>query len=563
MIRLATAFHCCGAWRRPVARANGRVSAGLSRGCLSGGIARGARVGSTLHDGCRRDGHRARRDLSWRRRLAGGPPCATGDPRRRGHAWGVSLLFRRPRQADGGRSPAARPPPLHNRTVAAAATLQARAGIGTAAPPPGRAGAGRRLERHARHAPEFRFDSEAYTFEVDAQVERDDGSPVPFSFLWQGRFGEESAASAPFVGSQEANIVYRDGTSFERLSVSSIETPNDVPATTYVGVEDRYFLAMFMLSNARPPAVSVVGVDLGDDELEPTGRVEVPYVGDPVRLYVGPQQRESLAAVDEALSPVLDYGFFEVLSRPMMFFLVLIHGYVGNWGWSIVVFTFFLNIAFFPLRLKQQLSMQKMQKIQPQMRTLQDKYKKMKAADPRRPEVQAEMMGLYKKNGVNPLGSCFPMLLQMPFLIAIFWALQVSVELRQAPWMLWIQDLSAADPYYVLPILFGASMFAQQKMMPTAMDPMQARIMMFMPIMLTVMFIGSQSGLMLYWLTSTLFGVGQQYLIKKHWAPADKPKRARAPQPTEDRPVIETQVVSASEDSDSSESKRRKRRRKR
>jgi len=245
----------------------------------------------------------------------------------------------------------------------------------------------------------------------------------------------------------------------------------------------------------------------------------------------------------------------------MMFGLVAIHGVVGNYGWSIIVLTIFINFVFFPLRLKQQLSMQKMQKIQPKMRTLQDKYKKLKPNDPRRPEVQAEMMGLYKKHGVNPLGSCFPLLLQMPFLIAIFWALQVAVELRQAPWMLWIQDLSAADPYYVLPLLFGTAMFTQQKMTPTAMDPMQARIMMLMPVMMTVLFITYPSGLMVYWVTSTIFGIGQQLLIKKYW-PSDAPKRAPAPVPVEEKPVIEAELVGAEDEDDSSDAKRRKRRRK-
>ena len=410
---------------------------------------------------------------------------------------------------------------------------------------------------------EIRFDAELYTFQVDAQVERD-GSPVPFSFLWQGQFGEQGAGSSvPFSGSQESNIVYRDGPSFERLSVSDIDAPNQVPATAYLGVEDRYFLAMFMLPEARPPTVGTVELDFGEDELQATARIEVPHAGGPIALYVGPQQREHLARVDDALATVIDYGFFEILSRPMMFFLFMIHGYVGNYGWSIVVFTFFLNLIFFPLRQKQQLSMQKMQKIQPQMRTLQDKIKKLKGNDPRKQELQAEMMGLYKKHGVNPLGSCFPMLLQMPFLIAIFWALQVSVELRQAPWM-WIQDLAAPEPSLikVLPILFGVSMFVQQKMMPTSADPMQARIMMIMPPMLTVMFYRYPGGLMLYWLTSNLFGVGQQYLIRKYWAPADKPKRVPPPAPSEAKPVIEAEVVPDSKESDSPESKRRKRRRK-
>ena len=404
----------------------------------------------------------------------------------------------------------------------------------------------------------FRVAPDSYRLEVEAEVRRD-GDAVPFSLLWQGSFGEDYSSGVPLAGASGSSIVYRDGLSFERLAVGSIEDPNEVPATMYAGVADRYFVAMFLLSDARPPRVSQVSVDIGDGESLATPRLEVPYTGGPVGLYVGPQQEQRLTEVDPALADVIDYGFFGVLSRPMMFGLALIHdSIIDNWGWSIIVLTIFINFVFFPLRLKQQLSMQKMQKIQPQMRTLQDKYKKLKANDPRRPEVQAEMMGLYKKHGVNPLGGCLPLLLQMPFLIAMFGLLQVAIELRQAPWVFWIQDLAAADPYYVLPVMFGLSMFAQQKTMPTVMDPMQARIMMIMPVMLTVMFFGSPSGLMLYWLTSTLFGVGQQFLIRKYWAPPEKPKRAQLAAKPEEKPVTEAEVVSPPEDDSTARRKRRR-----
>ena len=168
--------------------------------------------------------------------------------------------------------------------------------------------------------------------------------------------------------------------------------------------------------------------------------------------------------------------------------------------------------------------MQKMQKIQPQMRTLQDKYKKLKANDPRRAQVQTEMMGLYKEHGVNPLGGCLPLLLQMPFLIAFYRMLSLSIELRQAPWMLWIHDLSQHDPYYVTPILMAVSMIVMQKMTPTTVDPAQAKMMMIMPVMLMFIFLRYASGLQLYWLTSNVVGIGQQVFINKYWAPQTEKK---------------------------------------
>jgi YidC/Oxa1 family membrane protein insertase len=193
-----------------------------------------------------------------------------------------------------------------------------------------------------------------------------------------------------------------------------------------------------------------------------------------------------------------------------------------------------INFVLFPLRLKQQVSMQKMQKIQPQMRTLQDRYKKLKANDPRRAQVQTEMMNLYKEHGVNPMGGCLPLLLQIPFFAAIWTMLSVSIELRQAPWMLWIRDLSQYDPYYVLPILMAISMVIMQKMTPTTVDPSQARIMMIMPLVFAVMFLQAQAGLALYWLTSNVVGIGQQFFMNKYWTPYSEAKlesRAKHRQP--------------------------------
>lgn len=370
-----------------------------------------------------------------------------------------------------------------------------------------------------RAAKEFRVTPDTYRVDFEASVTRG-GRDVPFSVVWRGEFGDQSRDHEP----GEANIVYRDGAGFDRLNIGDIEDPNSVPATAYVGIEDRYFAAVFLLPDPRPPRVATVPVPVGEETLA-TAELAVPYVGE-TGIYIGPQQQDRLNAVDPALGAVIDYGFFEILARPFLFGLAWIHDYVGNWGWSIIILTVLINFAFFPLRLKQQLSMQKMQKIQPQMRTLQDKYKKLKPNDPRRQEVQSEMMGLYKKHGVNPLGGCVPLLLQMPFLIAVFALLQVAVEVRQAPW-LWVPDLSLHDPVYALPIVFGLSMLVQQRMMPTVGDPTQAKIMMIMPVMLTVLFIRSQAGLMLYWTTSTIFGVGQQYLVRRYWSSPPEAARVR------------------------------------
>jgi YidC/Oxa1 family membrane protein insertase len=180
--------------------------------------------------------------------------------------------------------------------------------------------------------------------------------------------------------------------------------------------------------------------------------------------------------------------------------------------------------------------MLKMQKIQPKMRRLQDQYKKLKATDPRRAQVQSEMMGLYKEHGVNPMGGCLPLVLQMPLLFGFYSALAYSIELRRAPWIFWIKDLSQYDPYYVIPILMAVAMIVQQKLTPTAnVDPAQAKMMMLMPLMMTFMFLFYSSGLALYWLTGSVIGIGQQVFINKYWSPQAEAKLASRPNPDETR----------------------------
>jgi len=405
---------------------------------------------------------------------------------------------------------------------------------------------------------EIRIDGRGYQIAVDAGV-RQDARNVPFSVVWQGSFGDQSTDYMP----AEVNLVYQEGGSFERLNVADFAESGPLPATGYAGLEDQYFLAMFISPSPQTPVVRGLSFDkAGEDGAIPVPRVEFPY-SEGLGIFIGPKQRDQLGAIDPALASVIDYGFFQILVQPLLSVLLWIQGYVGNFGWSIILMTLLINTLLFPLRLKQQLSMLKMQKIQPQMRTLQDKYKKLKANDPRRQEVQSEMMGLYQKHGVNPLGGCLPLILQMPIFIAIFQLLRSAIELRQAPWMLWVQDLSVHDPYYVLPVLMGLSMLASQRMMPTTMDPAQARIMMFMPLLFMVFMVRAQSGLVLYWLTSQLVGVGQQLLINRYWAPRSK-KAARPPQEqpeqSGDEDTEAPRLVEAAPQPDAS---RRKRRRKR
>lgn len=232
-------------------------------------------------------------------------------------------------------------------------------------------------------------------------------------------------------------------------------------------------------------------------------------------LFIGPKLDDQLQETAEGLELVRDYGFLAVIAKPMFWVLQKIHGYVGNWGWSIILFTILLKIAFYKLSETSYRSMANMRKMTPRIQALKDRY----GDDKKR--MQQAMMELYKTQKINPLGGCLPMLVQMPFFIALYWVLMESVELRHAPWILWIQDLSTKDPYFILPLIMGVSMFVQQKLNPAPPDPMQAKMMQMLPIVFTFFFAFFPAGLVLYWVVNNLLSITQQYIITKKIENAD------------------------------------------
>lgn len=232
-------------------------------------------------------------------------------------------------------------------------------------------------------------------------------------------------------------------------------------------------------------------------------------------LFIGPKLDDQLQETAEGLELVRDYGFLAVLAKPMFWILQKIHGVVGNWGWAIILFTILLKLAFYKLSETSYRSMANMRKMTPRIQALKDRY----GDDKKR--MQQAMMELYKTQKINPLGGCLPMLIQMPFFIALYWVLMESVELRQAPWILWIQDLSTKDPYFILPLIMGVSMFVQQKLNPAPPDPMQAKMMQMLPIVFTFFFAFFPAGLVLYWVVNNLLSIAQQYVITKKIEAAD------------------------------------------
>lgn len=226
-------------------------------------------------------------------------------------------------------------------------------------------------------------------------------------------------------------------------------------------------------------------------------------------LFAGPKLNSYLKTYNVGLEHIIDYGFFTIIARPLFWLLHVFYKVLGNYGWAIVLLTIVVRIPFIPLLNKSQKSMKEMQKIQPLMAELKEKYK----GDPQR--MQKETMALYKKHKVNPIGGCLPMLIQLPVFFALYKILLTTIELKGAPFILWITDLSLKDPYYILPVTMGLTMLLQQKMTPTAMDPKQAKMMLMMPIVFTFMFLQFSAGLVLYWLVNNTLGIIQQYFVNK------------------------------------------------
>ena len=235
-----------------------------------------------------------------------------------------------------------------------------------------------------------------------------------------------------------------------------------------------------------------------------------------VDLYIGPKNQDVLKQMSPYLDLTIDYGFLWMLAKPLFAVLQMIHSVLGNWGWSIILLTIFVKILLYPLSAASLKSMAKMRTLQPEMARIKELY-----GDDRQKAGQ-EQMALFKKHRVNPLGGCFPMLLQMPVFIALYWVLSESVEIRHSPWIIWIQDLSAKDPLFILPLIMGASMFLMQKLQPAPTDPMQAKVFQLMPIVFTFFFLMFPAGLVLYWTVNNLLSILQQWYVNRQIAAAAK-----------------------------------------
>jgi YidC/Oxa1 family membrane protein insertase len=308
----------------------------------------------------------------------------------------------------------------------------------------------------------------------------------------------------------------------QHLSASSLQKQGRYDGDLrFAGVEDQYFLSAALPGTEKvvveysPLTLPVPGGGTGTRDLI-SYRVSVPGSFS-LSYFLGPKDFDVLRGVDPRLDLVraIDFGMFAWLVVPLLQALKWINRYLGNYGWSIIVLTIIINLIIFPLRHRSMVSMRKMQAVQPEVKAIQERYKKYKLTDPERGKMNQEMMALYKQKGVNPASGCVPMLLTMPVLYAFYAMLYAAIELRGAPFAGWITDLSRHDPFYITPILMGRSMLWQQRLMPTTADPIQQKMFLLMPVVFTVSFLWAPAGLVLYWFSSNLMAIGQQYLTNR------------------------------------------------
>jgi YidC/Oxa1 family membrane protein insertase len=361
------------------------------------------------------------------------------------------------------------------------------------------------------------------TVECTVTVDR---KPIPAAIAWRGGFGDKEVYNA----AQLVTVFYKQNDKlnllqYKKLGVSGNQSEPAVQSgpLEYLGVEDQFFTAAFLPDGTnlslwhwmQTHDVLDEGKTIAEPEAEIAAGTTEPTALR-ARIYVGPKDLTLLSKLKPPLEELVQFGWTGIIAKPIFEILKWIYRFVPNYGWAIVILTLIINMAIFPLKMKGWRSMQKMQSVAPEIRQIQDRYKKYSMSDPRKKKMNEEVMAVYSREGINPMGSCLPMLLQMPIWWALWRVLNGAIELRHAPWFLWIHDLSAKDPYYILPIAMTITMYLTTKMTPqTTTDPSQQKMMQFMPLFMGVIFFRLSSGLNLYMFTSNLVGMAQQYYLNR------------------------------------------------
>jgi YidC/Oxa1 family membrane protein insertase len=368
----------------------------------------------------------------------------------------------------------------------------------------------------------YTFERGSYAIKVRHEVKNVGAAPItPQLYVQLQRDSTQLSQGSQYLGTHTFTgpAVFHDKIKYNKIEFADLDKKKSFDGETkaqdgWVAMVQHYFVSAWLRTEAAErefyakkldgTALYAVGMVMPMQAVAPGATAHADDT-----LYVGPQEETKLSAMAPGLELVKDYGIFRILAKPLFWLLDQIHSVVGNWGWAIVLLVVLLKIAFYGLNASAYKSMAKMKKVNPKVMELRERLKDKPQ------QMQQEMMKLYKDEKVNPLGSCLPILLQMPFFIALYWVLLSSVEMRHAPWIGWITDLSVKDPWFILPLLMMLSSLLQVWLQPAPADPMQAKLMWFMPVLFGVMFFFFPAGLVLYWLVNNVLGIAQQWMINK------------------------------------------------
>jgi YidC/Oxa1 family membrane protein insertase len=355
----------------------------------------------------------------------------------------------------------------------------------------------------------FTFHGGTYDFDVRINVWRK-GQKIAPRIVWGPSFGNLSAQELKKrLGGGGAGVTVYAANKIFRHEERNFKLENSLyNFADWVAYDSNYFAVLFL---APPQKMSAAFLKEDTDQI-PSYYLALDI---PEKAYIGPKDVERLTEFGPNTKKLIRFGFFGWMAEILHQAIKYIHKAVPNWGFCIIILTIIIKILFFPLTYSSTKSMAKMQELQPKMKAIRAKYKKAKQDIAQRRKMNEEIMKLYKEHGVNPAGGCLPMLIQLPIFWGFFRMLAISLEFRQSPFIFWIRDLSVNDPYYVTPILMGITQYISQKMTPTSADPTQQRMMMIMPVVMTIFFMNFSSGLVLYWLTNNVLQIGQQYIMNR------------------------------------------------
>jgi YidC/Oxa1 family membrane protein insertase len=378
----------------------------------------------------------------------------------------------------------------------------------------------------------FTFKRGDYVIDVRHDVTNVGAAPVkPELYMQLVHDGNKPAGDSYFNSSYTGPTMYTEAEHYKKMKFDALEKEAQEAAKTgkpmvqdhptkadngWIAISQHFFVSALVPQDKLTRDIFTKKVDTNQyaiGTVQPLGTLAPgATVSNEAKLYSGPQESKLLEKVTPGLELVKDYGWLTIIAKPIFWVMDHIHQVLGNWGWTIIAFTILIKLAFFPLSAAGYRSMAKVKLVTPKMQAIRERYK----GDPAK--MNQATMELYKTEKINPLGGCLPILVQMPVFIALYWVLQASVEIRGAPWIGWITNLAAPDPWFILPVLYAISMYITTKLNPAPADPMQAKMMLFMPLAFSVMFFFFPSGLVLYWVVNNVLSIGQQYVISKKFA---------------------------------------------